>query len=220
MDRVTEPELMIDPEQVEAYADADFAEANDSHVRAFGRHFPDAPDRADVLDLCCGPGDVTLRFARAHPGWNIHGVDGSRAMLERAESASRRMNIDSIRWVEATLPELDLPLPGYQIVLCTGALHHFRRPVDLWSTIRRAARPSSLVFVVDFFRPTSAARARQLVERHAAGAPPVLRADFYNSLCAAFTPNEVREQLEEQGLGRLVIELVSDRHQIVAGRIA
>ncbi|HTE51605.1 MAG TPA: class I SAM-dependent methyltransferase [Kofleriaceae bacterium] len=219
MDRAIEPELMIDPDQVEAYSDADFSDANDSHVSAFDRYFPDAPDRADVLDLCCGPGDVTLRFARAHPGWNIHGIDGSRAMLERADSASRRMSIDRARWVEATLPDCALPLPTYHILLCTGALHHFHRPVDLWSTIRRAARPGSLVFVVDFFRPASTKRARQLVERHAAGAPPVLQQDFYNSLCAAFTPDEVRKQLDEQGLDRLVIECVSDRHQIVAGRI-
>ena len=46
----------------------------------------------------------------------------------------------------------------------------------------------------------------------------VLRRDFRNSLAAAFTPEEVAEQLRGAGLAHLVVERVSDRHLTVSGR--
>jgi hypothetical protein len=58
-----------------------------------------------------------------------------------------------------------------------------------------------------------------LVNLHSADAPDILREDFYNSLLAAYTPWEVSEQLLAAGLDRLKIEIVSDRHWIVHGRI-
>ena len=52
-----------------------------------------------------------------------------------------------------------------------------------------------------------------------AGEPEVLRRDFEASLCAAYTPDEVREQLEVRDLGGLSVEVVSDRHWIAWGAL-
>ena len=48
---------------------------------------------------------------------------------------------------------------------------------------------------------------------------PVLKEDFFNSLCAAFTLREIRYQVRSRGLGGLVCELASDRHWIVWGHL-
>jgi hypothetical protein len=47
----------------------------------------------------------------------------------------------------------------------------------------------------------------------------VLQRDFYLSLCAAYTPDEVRAQLADAGLGHCELEVVSDRHWIAWGRL-
>ena len=52
--------------------------------------------------------------------------------------------------------------------------------------------------------------------RYSRDEPEVLRRDFYNSLLAAYRPEEVREQLDRAGLKRLRVEAVSDRHWLVA----
>ena len=71
---------MDDPEQARAYARADFAEPHQAFVDHFKRCF--AHHRvARALDLGCGPADITVRFAKAHPGCEIVGVDTSEAML-------------------------------------------------------------------------------------------------------------------------------------------
>ena len=51
MDRVVEPELMNEPEQVLAYSNADFAEAHQSIIDNFAQIFPEIEPLHNVLDL-------------------------------------------------------------------------------------------------------------------------------------------------------------------------
>jgi ubiquinone/menaquinone biosynthesis C-methylase UbiE len=221
VDRVLEPELMTEEENARAYAGADFSDSHQGYVFRFSELFPDAPPQARMLDLGCGPGDVTLRFARRFPGWEIDAVDGSAAMLDQARSSlhlepglSERVHL-----FHAMLPTVTLPDPDYQVVLSTSLLHHLPGPQVLWETVRRFAAPDAIVFVADLFRPPTPHDASALIDRYAVGEPDVLRQDFYNSLLAAFTPYEVEQQLTDAGLTTLKVETVSDRHLIVWGRM-
>ena len=87
----------------------------------------------------------------------------------------------------------------------------------LWETVLKVATPGTRVYVVDLFRPQTVAGAQELVDEYAAGEPDILRRDFYNSLCAAFEPDEVVSQLATAGLAGLAVELISDRHLAVHG---
>jgi 2-polyprenyl-3-methyl-5-hydroxy-6-metoxy-1,4-benzoquinol methylase len=119
----------------------------------------------------------------------------------------------------ATLPSGRIGEAAYDIVLSNSLLHHLHDPAVPWGTIKSAAKPGATVLVMDLFRPPSEAAAAALVTAHAATAPEVLRRDFHNSLLAAFTPEEVEEQLGAAGLEQLRVERVSDRHLAVGGRI-
>ena len=55
-----------------------------------------------------------------------------------------------------------------------------------------------------------------MVNEYASGEPKVLQRDFYNSLKAAFSPDEVRAQLSEAGLEGFKVSIVSDRHLVVS----
>ena len=70
---------------------------------------------------------------------------------------------------------------------------------------------------MDLARPDSEQDARALVDQYSGDEPEVLREDFYNSLLAAYTVGEVREQLRAAGLGHLEVEMCSDRHWIASG---
>jgi hypothetical protein len=52
------------------------------------------------------------------------------------------------------------------------------------------------------------------------GRQPMARRDFFNSLLAAFTPREIEAQLRQAGSSHLEVEVISDRHLIVYGRLA
>lgn len=219
--RQPEPELMAEAEQARAYAEADFEEPNSRFLALFQEHFSDFRGEGYILDLGCGPGDITLRFAERYPGAVVHGVDGSAAMLELARRALGRQPAlqGHVEFLQATLPEPHLPQAQYAAVISNSLLHHLHRPEGLWQCIRRYARPGAPVLVMDLFRPDTPAEAGRVVEEYAAGEPEILRRDFYNSLLAAFEPREIRDQLRHCGLTQLAVETCSDRHVLVHGRV-
>ena len=102
---------------------------------------------------------------------------------------------DQIGFAHRVLPDDDLAALGtFDAVVSTNSLHHFHDPAVLWSSMRAAAATNACVFVQDLMRPESAEAAQALVDQYAPDEPDVLRRDFLFSLCAAFTPDEVRTQ--------------------------
>jgi SAM-dependent methyltransferase len=221
--RTPEPELMEDPAQARAYAAADFSEPHERFVALLRARLPALAPAGRALDLGCGPGDPTLRLARALPGWEIDGVDGSPAMLALAREAAERAGLAArVRFHRARLPDAEPALAAlrFDLVCSNSLLHHLADPAVLWQAVRRFAAPSAAVFVMDLLRPHSAEAARERVERYAANEPELLRRDFFHSLCAAYRTDEVAAQLAAAGLGALRLEVVSDRHWIGYGRVS
>jgi SAM-dependent methyltransferase len=219
MQRVTEPELMDDQAQSEAYAAADFAEAHSRIVDTFGRCFPGEEIAGHILDLGCGPGDICFRFAARYPGCSVTGVDGSGAMIRLANARKAREPVtgDRVHFTEGLLPGASLTGAPFAAVISNSLLHHLHEPQVLWETVLKVASPGTRVYVVDLFRPETVAGAQELVDEYAAGEPDILRRDFYNSLCAAFEPHEVVSQLATAGLAGLAVDVISDRHLAVHG---
>ena len=57
-----------------------------------------------------------------------------------------------------------------------------------------------------------------MVENLSPHEPEVLKQDFLNSLLAAFTPAEVREQLVQAGLSQqLQVDSLTERHMLISG---
>lgn len=220
MQRIPEPELMDEAEQARAYAQADFAEPNARFVGHFLEAFPHLR-QGSVADLGCGPGDIVLRLARRLPQLTVHGLDGSAAMLAfgEAELAKAPQLRNRVRFVAGILPGARLPLARYDAVISNSLLHHLADPQVLWRSIQAVGAPGAAVLVMDLFRPASLQAAGDIVATYSGAEPEVLKRDFYNSLCAAFEPDEVGAQLAACGLGTLTVRTVSDRHLLVSGRL-
>jgi ubiquinone/menaquinone biosynthesis C-methylase UbiE len=218
--RVPEPELMDTDEQARAYSEADFSEPHDRFVAAFRARFPGVEVSGAVLDLGCGPADVTVRFARAFPRCHIDGLDGAEAMLRYGRERVARAGLEArVTLVHARLPEGTPPRQAYDAVVSNSLLHHLRDAATLWRAVKRYGAAGAPVFIMDLMRPSDAAAASALVEAHAADAPDVLREDFHASLLAAYTPEEVRAQLARHGLSHLEVVAETDRHLVVYGQL-
>jgi len=208
---------MEDPVQVKAYAEADFEIPHQQFIDRL-QEFVAEPDFNGVaLDLGCGPGDICVRFAQAFPLSTLDAVDGSKAMLDHATAFTAPIK-DRIRLIHGRLPFVILPQQFYEIIFSNSLLHHLPDPQVLWRTIKNAARPGARVAVMDLLRPPSREAAETLVETYASNEAEILRRDFYHSLLAAFTLEEIEEQLREAELP-LHIEQISDRHVFIKGII-
>lgn len=219
MQRIPEPELMDDEVQARAYAEADFEAPHSYFIELFQQTFQQLNINGSVLDLGCGPADIALRFAMAYPECEVHGVDGAAAMLALGNKAIRRAGLQQrIRLLRGYLPGISLPLQQYGIVISNSLLHHLADPMTLWQTVQEYAAPAAPVFIMDLMRPASTQQAQALREEYAAGEPEILQHDFYHSLLAAYTPQEVRQQLSVLALP-FTVKVVSDRHLVVSGRM-
>ena len=218
MNRIVEPELMDGAEQAEAYAIADFAEVNAAFVRSFRTRFPSF-ERGTIVDLGCGPADIAVRLARALLQVRVVAVDGSPTMLAHARTAVDGAGLtDRIEPRQSLLPGVQTRGRRFDAVVSNSLLHHLHDPQVLWSEIKRLVRTGGPILVVDLMRPTTVDDARRIVETYAGNERAILKTDFYNSLLAAFTVDEVRAQLRVAGLdGRLTVEPTSDRHLTVSG---
>lgn len=219
MKRLLEPELMEDETQVKAYSEADFEQGHSKIIQLFDEVFGAIDISGEILDLGCGPGDVTFRIAQKFPKAKITAVDGSETMLNFAEERKKHeMGFSGrVNFVQAMIPSANIPKKSYDLILSTSFLHHLHQPEVLWQTIKEHSNPETKIFIADLNRPEDRNTANWIVNEFAKNEPEVLKEDFYNSLLAAFTPDEVKDQLNKANLYRLSVHV--DRYIIVSGRI-
>jgi len=218
MDRLLEPELMEDEAQVLAYAKADFEKENQGFIDRFREYFPDFT-QGHVLDLGCGPGDIPIRLARALPACRVTGIDASAPMIRWATQAVAEAGLsDRITFHCERVQDL----AGASLAdaaISNSLLHHLPNPLQFWNKLRQLVKPGAPVLIMDLLRPASIEEAKAIVNRHSSNEPDILRRDFYNSLLAAFTEDEISAQLARMNLTRLLIDVIDDRHWVVGGII-
>jgi ubiquinone/menaquinone biosynthesis C-methylase UbiE len=217
MERRPEPELMDDEQQSIAYAQADFSISNQLYVDNLVRDFP--THLRTVVDIGCGPADVVIRLAKAAPQAAITAIDGSAPMIALGRTAARAAGVDD----RLTLLHTRIPGPppasqSFDAVLSKDLLHHLPDPRVLWNEVTRLGRPGAAVYVMDLVRPDSEDTARAMVKEGAGSEHPILQHDFYNSLLAAFTMDEVRAQVATAGLD-LTVAPIGVRHMLIKGTL-
>jgi SAM-dependent methyltransferase len=219
MHRIVEPEIMGDVEQAKAYHDADFSRAHNRRVDVFKELAPPKAQQGEFLDLGCGSGDLIFRFLSAFPKVSILGIDGSQAMIElaRGEVAQRAEFQGRASFLVEVIPSDNIPRAQYAALMSNGFLHHLHDPQSLWNMVKELATPETFTFVSDLRRPDSVEEARIIVEQRVAREPEILKRDFFNSLCAAFELQEVREQIADAGISGLEVLSLDEIHLVVHG---
>ena len=218
MERVLEPEVMDDPAQVLAYAVADFEQENQGFVDQFLDLY-DGLEGAHIIDVGCGPGDIPIRLARRHPTCRITGIDASQPMIDYAEQAVQRAGFqDRIQFACQRFQDVSLPSPA-DAIISNSLVHHVPNPLQFWYSLKTLLKPGVPVLVMDLLRPETPEAAQTIVDEQAAGEPVQLRQDFYHSLLAALTEDEVASHLAELNLSRLMVDVLDDRHWIVSGHV-
>jgi trans-aconitate methyltransferase len=215
MHRTPEPELMEDQSQVKAYAEADFSEPHNRFIELISKYLdPDFSGKA--LDLGCGPGDISFRFALKYPESMIDAVDGSKPMLDYGKKRLTPELARQINFIHARIPFKTALPRSYDVIFSNSLLHHLSEPKILWQTIKACANTKTSIFVMDLLRPESESSAKQIVNEFASNEPEILKHDFYYSLLAAFTLDEIKLQLSKARLN-LAVQPIADRHVFISG---
>ena len=108
-------------------------------VDLLGRIDADAP--VNVVDLGCGPGNVTAILKQRWPGADVLGLDSSVAMLERA-----RKDVPGCRFVQASFGDWEAA-PKPDVIYSNAALHWLGGHATLFPRLLAQLAPDGVLAV-------------------------------------------------------------------------
>lgn len=207
MERILKPDVNYGRNKV--FEDVPFFSSNHCFLnrllREYGYHM------REVLDIACGPGNVPVLLAKQRPDVKITAVDGSAELLDMARESARGLNINFVR---GTIPGADLGT--FDTIISKDFYHYLSDSAVFWNDVRRFSKEGTAIYVYGFIRPDTESEARDLVDKVMLYDDRLLKEDFFTSLCAGFTLDEVKEQVRDLGLD---VVKTSQAHFLVKGRI-
>ncbi|MFC7533162.1 class I SAM-dependent methyltransferase [Actinoplanes sp. GCM10030250] len=165
-----------------------------------------------VLDVGCGPGNVTLALAPYFP--EVVGLDPDPGMLAEARREAARREVANVRWVRARAEDLPAGLGEFQAVVFASSFHWMDQE-RVAATVLTMLPPSGAFVHIsdqkDAPMPTSVpyAAIAELVRRFLG---PVRRAG-QGRILSGETPGGEELVIERAGFGGL------ERHIVPAGQV-
>jgi ubiquinone/menaquinone biosynthesis C-methylase UbiE len=199
MSRVLEQELMVGDAQVAQYAEAC------AHPALYGGLAIHAIRRLDVdesitsiADIGCGPCVYHSELYTAFPSAMITAYDASPKMLDKAAEY-----IDPKRTTlcQSSIHAISESAVKFDFVFSSLVLHQLADPLQLWAAVKLLGRSGAGFAIFDLLRVEGEA-ADEAVDAFTPGGifGETFCGDFKNSLRAAFTLDEIAQQLQQAGI--------------------
>jgi len=102
----------------------------------------------EILDLCCGTGDLSLGFARQ--GCKVTGADFTGPMLPLARAKAQRANLN-LRLAQADAEALPFADGSFDAVTISFGIRNVRQPKQALKECLRVLRPGGKLGVLEFF---------------------------------------------------------------------
>ena len=93
------------------------------------------PAGGRVLDLGCGPGEITCELARRHPAVSFLGIDHSEQAIERARTNVARLGLTNIEFQAGDAEQL-VSNDRFGLVMMFDAFHHLEQPEHFLAWMR------------------------------------------------------------------------------------
>jgi len=99
----------------------------------------------DVLDAGCGTGEYSCWFASR--GSRVTGIDLSDGSLKEAQAYARAAGLKGIQFEKRSVLQSGFPDESFDLVYCTGVLHHTPDPFRGLTELTRLVRPGGKILV-------------------------------------------------------------------------
>lgn len=100
---------------------------------------------ARIAEVGCGTGQMSLYLATGRR--RVIGADLTRESLRLAAAAAQRFGIANVQFVETDLSRPGLRAAAFDVVYCSGVLHHTPDPRAAFRQVARLARPGGIIVI-------------------------------------------------------------------------
>ena len=100
-----------------------------------------------ILDLGSGTGYLSIEIAKRTPGLQVYGIDLSRQMVKIARRHAK--GVDNARFVFGNAAKLHFEYNSIDLVISTGALHHWKTPHMVFDECYRVLKTGKEAWIYD-----------------------------------------------------------------------
>ena len=180
-----------------------------------------------IVDLGCGPGNISEKLAIKWPNTEVVGIDGSKEMILRAEynrkNSTNREKLKNLRYICSDIKEIKLNnfllKKKISLLVSNSLIHHISNLEDFFNTIRGLSNNITVNFHKDLKRPLDEKSALELKEQCSTKYNEILTNDYYASLRASYSFKELRNFILENDLSSLDVFEDGDEYLIVYGNV-
>ena len=230
MERVPEPELMEEKEQVISYDEADFSEGEFNLINQINyyllRKNISLGEKDLIVDLGCGPGNISKKLAIKWPNAEVVGIDGSKEMILRAEHnnsiSTNQKKLKNLRYICSDIKDIksnNLLKKRINLLVSNSLIHHITNLEDFFNTIRSLSSSITVNFHKDLKRPLDEKSALELKAQCSTKYNEILTNDYYASLRASYTFKELKNYTLENDFYSLEVFEDGDEYLIVYGNV-
>ena len=231
MERVPEPELMEEKEQVISYDEADFSEGEVNLINQINQYLLkkniSLGEKDLIVDLGCGPGNISEKLAIKWPNTEVVGIDGSKEMILRAEYnkniSTNQKKLKKLHYICTDIKDIKsnnfLLKKRISLLVSNSLIHHITNLEDFFNTIRSLSSSITVNFHKDLKRPFDEKSALELKAQCSTKYNEILTNDYYASLRASYTFKELKNFTLENDLSSLDVFEDGDKYLIVYGNV-
>jgi ubiquinone/menaquinone biosynthesis C-methylase UbiE len=103
--------------------------------------------KGTILDLGSGTGYLSIEIARRSPSLRVYGIDLSRQMVKIARRHAK--GVGNARFVFGNAAKLPFRNNSIDLVVSTGASHHWKTPRLVFEECHRILRPGGEAWIYD-----------------------------------------------------------------------
>jgi len=104
-----------------------------------------APDAPQILIAGCGTGRHAALTAQLQPHGQVLAVDISRASLAYAMRRCAELGLANLRFAQADILQLGALEARFDLIECSGVLHHMRDPMAGWRVLLSLLKPGGFM---------------------------------------------------------------------------
>ena len=231
MERVPESEFMETKEQVLSYAAADFLESEQNLIKVISTYLEvnkiNLTNEDLIIDLGCGPGNISEKLSLKWPHTTVIGIDGSKEMILKAKSQKKIKNkkniFNNLIYVLADIKKIQLSditsKNKLTLLVSNSLIHHITHLDDFFNSIINLSTTDTVNFHKDLIRPINEESALELKLECASKYNDILTNDYYASLKAAYRKDELEKIILDKELPHLRVIEENEKYLIVYGKV-
>jgi len=231
MDREPESELMNKKSQVKAYCAADFSLGEINLIKFISNYLKinniNLSKNDLIVDLGCGPGNISEKLSERWPDVKVLGIDGSKEMIREAESRMFKNkimgNYSNLNYLCSDIRKISsheiFSRKEITLLVSNSFIHHIIDIDNFFEFIINLSNKQTINFHKDLIRPKDEKTALKLKDKCSQKYSAILTNDYYASLKASYRRNEIQKKILELDLESMNVIEESAEYLIVYGKV-